>query len=581
MASWLIRIASSPGKSSRSRREICCGLHALAQRRCCRRPWRRPFQVTAGPATAAPPGATTAPANRSRTYARSAGFVASLAGFGRRAARSACHWAVVARYSRPPPRVAALRRSSRETVDAARPSRRATSRTPWPCARHSATSSRSANDRYRPEGGLDDRASVDGGMPPASRNQRTPTAGDTPTSTAASSLDCPAAVAVQNRRRSSRRATPGRPGERDTPRPDRSERRLRVPIANPSVEVLRRPLESALDPAIGVLDQPAGRLPALDRHHEGVAGELAAEVVGHAPPDDLAGGHVLDGGQVQPALPGRDVGDVREPDRVRPVGGEVPAEQVRRHGMVMPAVGRARDAAPARGRQAASAHEPRHPPAADPDAVLAQLGVDAGAAVGPPARLEDRGDPSGEAGILARAAAGPAAQPGVEAARRDAHEPAQAPPREGRALGGDEAVPHVGTASRAKKAAARSRISFSCSSRLFSRFSRASSAASAFCRARASAEPAARRSLRHVLSWLAWTPSSAAPCCRALPLSSSRLTASALYSAVNRRRLRSCAIVRSRCWWNLPYEGVHPARAGSAGVAGGHGHGCPSGGAGC
>src|SRR5690349_15388787 len=221
MASWLIRIASSPGKSSRSRREICCGLHALAQRRCCRRPWRRPLQGTAGPATAAPPGATTAPASRSRTYARSAGFVASFAGFGRRAARSACHWAVVARYSRPPPRVAALRRSSRETVDAARPSRRATSRTPWPCARHSATSSRSANDRYRPEGGPDDRAGVDGGMPPASRNQRTPTAGDTPTSTAASSLDRPAATAVQNRRRSSRRATPGRPGERDTPRPDR------------------------------------------------------------------------------------------------------------------------------------------------------------------------------------------------------------------------------------------------------------------------------------------------------------------------------------------------------------------------
>src|SRR3954467_10024758 len=259
MASWLIRIASSPGKSSRSRREICCGLHALAQRRCCRRPWRRPFQVTAGPATAAPPGATTAPASRSRTYARSAGFVASLAGFGRCAARSACHWAVVARYSSPPPRVAALRRSSRETVDAARPSRRATSRTPCPCARHSATSSRSANDRYRPEGGPDDRASVDGGMPPASRNQRTPTAGDTPTSTAAPpppgapppptaapSLDRPAAIAVQNRRRSSRRATPGRPGERDTPRPDRSERRLRVPIANPPVEVLRRPLESAL-----------------------------------------------------------------------------------------------------------------------------------------------------------------------------------------------------------------------------------------------------------------------------------------------------------------------------------------------
>src|SRR3954466_4915416 len=330
MASWLIRIVPSPGKSSRSRREICRGLHALAQRRCCRRPWRRPFQVTAGPAAAAPPGAATAPANRSRTYARSAEFVASFAGFGRRAARSACHWAVVARYSRPPPRVAALRRSSREIVDAARPSRRATSRTPCPCARHSATSSRSANDRYRPEGGLDDRASVDGGMPPASRNHRAPTADDTPTPTAASSLDRPAAIAVQNRRRSSRRATPGRPGERDTPRPDRSERRLRVPIANPSVEVLRRPLESALDPSVTVMDQAGFRPAALQGHDQRVHAQPGPQVIRHRPADDLARGQVLDRGQVQPALVRRQVGDVGQPDRVGPLGDEVAVEQVRR-----------------------------------------------------------------------------------------------------------------------------------------------------------------------------------------------------------------------------------------------------------
>jgi hypothetical protein len=34
---------------------------------------------------------------------------------------SACHWAVVARYSSLPPRVAALRRSSLEIVDGERP----------------------------------------------------------------------------------------------------------------------------------------------------------------------------------------------------------------------------------------------------------------------------------------------------------------------------------------------------------------------------------------------------------------------------------------------------------------------------
>src|SRR3954471_18868906 len=109
-----MRMVASPGKSIRRRREICSGLHALAHRRCCRRPCRRPFQATAGPTTAAPPGVATAPDRRSCTYVRRAALVASLALFGRRAARSACHCAVLARYASPPLRVAALRRNSRE-----------------------------------------------------------------------------------------------------------------------------------------------------------------------------------------------------------------------------------------------------------------------------------------------------------------------------------------------------------------------------------------------------------------------------------------------------------------------------------
>jgi putative transposase len=82
-------------------------------------------------------------------------------------------------------------------------------------------------------------------MPPASRNQRVPTAGDTPAADAASSLDRPAAIAAQNRRRSPVCALGGRPGDRKTPRIDRSEHRFRLFIATSSVEVLRRPLESA------------------------------------------------------------------------------------------------------------------------------------------------------------------------------------------------------------------------------------------------------------------------------------------------------------------------------------------------
>src|ERR1700723_3809146 len=81
-------------------------------------------------------------------------------------------------------------------------------------------------------------------MPPAFLNHRVPTACGTPTSTAASSLAVPAAIAAQNRRRPSRPATGGRPGENKRTRPERSERRFRMFIATP-VKVLRRPVESA------------------------------------------------------------------------------------------------------------------------------------------------------------------------------------------------------------------------------------------------------------------------------------------------------------------------------------------------
>ena len=127
--------------------------------------------------------------------------------------------------ARLPPRVAALRRSSRETVDPDRPSWRATSRTPKPCARHSAISSRSTKERQRPDGGPDDGDRCDGAMPPASRNQRNPTGCDTPTSIAASSLDKPLAINAQNRRQCACCATGGRPGDLSLSRKTRSERR--------------------------------------------------------------------------------------------------------------------------------------------------------------------------------------------------------------------------------------------------------------------------------------------------------------------------------------------------------------------
>src|SRR3954465_14418829 len=232
----------SSAKSTFSRAEICSGLHALAHLRSWRRGLLRPFHpLTAGPATAVPSGRRTLPASRSWTYLRSRSSAASLAVLGRRATSSAFHCATDARYSSLPPRVAALRRSSREIVDGDRPISRAISRTPRPSARNSAISSRSTKHRYRHETGS--RSSV--AIPPRSLNHRLPAADDTPTAAAASSLLRPLAISRQNHSSTSRRCD-RLPGDFIAERPVSSFiHPAGRPIATPHVEVLRRPVESA------------------------------------------------------------------------------------------------------------------------------------------------------------------------------------------------------------------------------------------------------------------------------------------------------------------------------------------------
>lgn len=161
-----------------------------------------------GPATLHPLASWIDPSRRSWTYSRKRGLITSLADLGLLAISSDFHCATDARYSSLPPRVAALRVNSRETVEGLQPIRRAISRTPTSWARRRPTSSRSANDRHLPEIGLD----MNSGMPPRCRNQRVPTACDTPTASAAFSLVIPVAICIQNSLSISRRCE-GAPGE--------------------------------------------------------------------------------------------------------------------------------------------------------------------------------------------------------------------------------------------------------------------------------------------------------------------------------------------------------------------------------
>src|SRR4051812_28515172 len=86
-------------------------------------------------------------------------------------------------------------------------------------------------------------------------------------------------------------------------------------------------LGGVLDPCVTVMDQAGFRPAALQGHDQRVHAQPGPEVVGHAPADDLARGQVLDRGRVQPALVGRQVADVGQPDGVGPLGDEVAVEQ--------------------------------------------------------------------------------------------------------------------------------------------------------------------------------------------------------------------------------------------------------------
>jgi hypothetical protein len=74
-------------------------------------------------------------------------------------------------------------------------------------------------------------------------------------------------------------------------------------------------------------------------HPKGCERRFGAQMIAHRPADDPAAVEVHDGGQVEPALVGFDVGDVSKPDPVRGRCGKVAIEQIGRDRQVVPAVG--------------------------------------------------------------------------------------------------------------------------------------------------------------------------------------------------------------------------------------------------
>src|ERR687897_524576 len=83
---------------------------------------------------------------------------------------------------------------------------------------------------------------------------------------------------------------------------------------------------------VGVMDQSRRWTASVDRHVHRVEDQLRPEVVRHGPAYDLSGVGVEHEGEVEPPLPGPDVGDVRYPQAVRSFGSEVALHQLRSRG---------------------------------------------------------------------------------------------------------------------------------------------------------------------------------------------------------------------------------------------------------
>ena len=81
---------------------------------------------------------------------------------------------------------------------------------------------------------------------------------------------------------------------------------------------------------VAVMHDAAVRTAPLEGHQQGVGDEFAVRGVAHRPADDASGPQVDDGGEMQPAFVGAELGDVGRPDLVGSRRREVPVDQIRR-----------------------------------------------------------------------------------------------------------------------------------------------------------------------------------------------------------------------------------------------------------
>jgi hypothetical protein len=148
------------------------------------------------------------------------------------------------------------------------------------------------------------------------------------------------------------------------------------------MKALGRPVETALAALVAVMDD-AFRPARCDGHIERVEHDTGLQVVAERPADDPTRPGVEIDGEKEEARRGWNERDVRHPEPIGSIGGEVPANQISGGGPLGCADRRGDGPAPAAdAREASLSHQPGDALAPDLDALGPKLGMEARRPVG-------------------------------------------------------------------------------------------------------------------------------------------------------------------------------------------------------
>ena len=190
----------------------------------------------------------------------------------------------------------------------------------------------------------------------------------------------------------------------------------------------RLPLKFAAP--VAVKDDPRRWPATTERRVHDRADEPRGSRAGHPPGEDSPRPLIKDHGQIPPAPPGREIGEVRHPDLIGPRGLSpahvirLPPEPAMRPGLR--AIHAHQPGAAARGP-----HQALDPPATDALPTRSESPTDPGTPIRPAAALEDRTYFLEQDPVLPRPRTDRPLPPRVVARPRDMQEPAQARHREG------------------------------------------------------------------------------------------------------------------------------------------------------